>query len=141
VEPGSLIDWNAFAQARSELGAGFVRILGYFKEDGVKSVASIEEAMRAGNATALVLPAHTLKGEARQFGAEPLGDLAEMIETIARKCVETRDAPDEALEHVVRLRPLFEQTLTLLEGEANPLVQRRPAAAGGFGRRPVFGRA
>ena len=42
-----LVDWTAFAQARSELGAGFVRILGYFREDGVKSVAAIEEAMRA----------------------------------------------------------------------------------------------
>ncbi len=134
-EGSTLINWPAFAQARSELGAGFGRILGYFREDGVKSVAAIEAAMRAGNAAAMVIPAHTLKGEARQFGAEPLADRAEAIETIARDCVEMQDTPEEALEHIVQLRPLFEETLTLLEREANPLVARKPA--GGFGRRAV----
>jgi len=130
-EDRGLIDWTAFSQARSELGAGFVRILGYFREDGVKSVAAIEAAMRGLNAAAMVLPAHTLKGEARQFGADPLGALAEKIESIARDCVENRDTPDEALKAVVELRPLFERTLETLERESNPLVERRPA----FGRR------
>nr|WP_201781348.1 Hpt domain-containing protein [Sphingomonas sp. Leaf357] len=134
-EGSTLVDWAAYQRSRSELGAGFVRILGYFREDGVKSVAAIETAMRANNAAALVIPAHTLKGEARQFGAEPLGMLAETIETIARDCVENHDTPEEALEHVVQLSPLFQQTLALLEREANPLVARRPSA--GFGRRAI----
>ncbi|HEX8383296.1 MAG TPA: Hpt domain-containing protein [Sphingomonas sp.] len=132
-EGSTLIDWVAFTKARTELGAGFVRILGYFREDGVKSVAAIDAAMRAGSAAQMIIPAHTLKGEARQFGAEPLADLAEAIEEIARDCVETRDTPDDALLHVARLRPLFNDTLALLEREANPLAERRPA--GGFGRR------
>jgi HPt (histidine-containing phosphotransfer) domain-containing protein len=135
-EGSTLVDWPAFARARNELGAGFVRILGYFREDGVKSVAAIEAAMRGTNAAAMVIPAHTLKGEARQFGAEPLADLAEAIETIARDCVELQDTPELALEHVARLRGMFEETLTLLEREANPVVARRPMA-GGFGRRTV----
>ena len=129
-----LIDWAAFAQARSDLGANFVRILGYFREDGVKSVSRIEDAMRAQNAASMVIPAHTLKGESRQFGADPLSELAETIEMTARLCVERQDTPDTLLEHVVRLRPLFETTLELLEREANPLVARRPS---GFGRRPA----
>ncbi|MDO7841140.1 Hpt domain-containing protein [Sphingomonas sp. CA1-15] len=132
LDDRSLVDWTAFARSRNELGAGFVRILGYFREDGVKSVAAIEAAMRAQNAAGLVIPAHTLKGESRQFGAEPLGMLAERIETIARDSVENRDTPDEALELVVELRPLFERTLSVLEREANPIVERR---VGGFGRR------
>ena len=138
VDDGKLVDWAAFQQARSELGAGFVRILGYFREDGVKSVAAIEAAMRAKSAAAMVIPAHTLKGESRQFGAEPLAQLAEQIETIARDCVEMQDTPEEALEHVVQLRPVFTRTLELLEREANPLVSRKPASgggAGGFGRK------
>jgi len=135
-EGSTLVNWAAFQQARSELGGGFIRILGYFREDGVKSVAAVEAAMRAGNAAALIIPAHTLKGEARQFGADPLADLAETIETIARDCVEMHDTPDLALEHVARLRPLFGQTLALLEREANPLVPRR-VPGGGFGRRAV----
>jgi histidine phosphotransfer protein HptB len=127
-----LVNWTSFQQARTELGANFVRILGYFREDGVKSVSQIEEAMRAGSAAALVLPAHTLKGESRQFGADPLSELAETIEVTARDCIERHDTPEAALEHVVALRPLFEATLALLEREANPLVARKPAA---FGRR------
>jgi len=132
----TLVDWTAYARARSELGAGFVRILGYFREDGWKSVAAVEAAMRTRNAAAMVIPAHTLKGESRQFGAEPLAALAERIENIARDAVEMQDTPDEAMEPIARLRPLFEQTLVLLEREANPVVQRRPLG-GGFGRRGV----
>lgn len=136
MDGSTLVDWTAYQQARSELGAGFVRILGYFREDGVKSVAAIEAAMRAQSAAALVIPAHTLKGEARQFGAEPLASLAEQIETVARDCVELQDTPEQALALIVRLRPLFTQTLELLEREANPLVSRKPmAAGGGFGRK------
>jgi HPt (histidine-containing phosphotransfer) domain-containing protein len=131
-ENGPLINWASFSQARAELGVNFVRILGYFREDGIVSVDKIEAAMRAHNAAALVIPAHTLKGEARQFGADPLAELTEEIEMIARACVERQDTPEGALSHVVRLRPLFESTLALLEREANPLVERRPV----FGRRP-----
>ncbi|MDN4631880.1 Hpt domain-containing protein [Sphingomonas sp. PsM26] len=126
-----MIDWAVFARARGELGAGFVRILGYFREDGVKSVAAIEAAMRAQNAAALVIPAHTLKGEARQFGAEPLGELAEKIEIVARDCVESHDTPDQAMADVAALRGLFGRTLAILEAEVNPVVPRRQ----GFGRR------
>ena len=126
-----LVDWNEFRATRTQLGAAFVRILGYFREDGIKSVAAIEEAMRARSAGGLVMPAHTLKSEARQFGAERLGALAEDIEMFARHCVEAQVSPEEYLPRVVDLRALFEETLAALEREANPLVQRKPA---GFGR-------
>lgn len=133
TQADGLIDWQTFTHARAELGAGFVRILSYFREDGTKSVAAIEQAMRRLDAAALVLPAHTLKGESLQFGAEPLGALAEQIEHVARRCVETRQAPDELFEAVARLRPLFERTLAIFDRETNPLVDRRPA----FGRKLV----
>lgn len=136
----SLVNWDNFSAARTELGASLVRILGYFREDGIKSVTAIEEAMRMRNATAMVVPAHTLKGESAQFGADPLSNLAEMIEDIARDCVETRDEPTQALELVVQLRPLFQATLELLEREANPLVERRPAAFGRALGAAAFGR-
>ncbi len=132
TEPEQLVDWTVYRAARSGLGGGFVRILGYFREDGTKSVAAIEQAMREKNAAALVLPSHTLKGESRQFGADQLASLAEDIEMFARECVEDRSPPDEYLEKVVALRPLFEETLDALETEANPLVQRQ---------RPSFGSA
>ena len=121
------IDWEAFSRARAELGAGFVRILGYFREDGEKAVARIETAMHARDTAGLVLPAHTMKSEARQFGAEPLGALAEEIEVAGRRAVEMRTFPDEILPQVARLRPLYALTIAMLEAEANPLRQRGAA--------------
>ena len=125
----AIVDWGVFARTRTELGPGFVRILGYFREDGEKSIARIEDAMHRRDAAALVVPAHTLKSEARQFGAEPLGDLAEEIEYASRRGVESRLFPDEILPQVARLRPLYEAKMALFEQETNPLVARRPTAS------------
>lgn len=133
-----MIDWNAFNQARAELGSDFVRILGYFKEDGAKSLDAIEAAMRSKTSAALVRPAHTLKGEARQFGAESLALISEVIEVTARRCVELHQTPDELIPDVVKLRPLFDSTMAQFDRETNPLMERKAA---GFGRRQAFGRA
>ena len=127
-----LVNWTEFTRTRNELGAAFPRILGYFREDGVKSIQAIEQAFRARNAVALVTPAHTLKGESAQFGAYRLSAMAEEIEMVARRCVETREQPDELIETVVALRPCVTETLALLDRDANPLVARRPVT---FGRR------
>ena len=129
MESQAIVDWGIFSQTRSQLGAGFVRILGYFREDGEKAIAKIEEAMHRRDVAALVLPSHTLKSEARQFGAEPLGELAEEIEFTARRSIEQRLFPDELVPQVARLRPLYQRTMELFDGETNPLAQRR-----GFGR-------
>jgi HPt (histidine-containing phosphotransfer) domain-containing protein len=140
-EARDIVDWTHFEKSRSELGPGFIRILSYFKEDGVKSIAQIEEAMREQNTTALVIPAHTLKGESRQLGAEPLAKIAELIETTARFCVESRRFPDELVPEVVELRRLFNQTIELFDKATNPLMTR--AAPVGFGRKVTnqgFGR-
>ena len=120
-----LVDWDEYRAARARIGASFVRILGYFRDDGIQSVGAIEDAMRARDARGLVEPAQRLKDEALQFGAESLGTLAEDIEMFARHCVETQDSPEEYLPRVVALRPLFDETLAVLEREANPLVQKR----------------
>jgi HPt (histidine-containing phosphotransfer) domain-containing protein len=128
-----IVDWTHFEKSRSELGPGFIRILSYFKEDGVKSINQIEQAMREQNTTALVLPAHTLKGESRQLGAEPLASIAELIETTARFCVEAHRFPDELVPEVVELRRLFNDTVALFDKATNPLMTR--AAPGGFGRK------
>jgi HPt (histidine-containing phosphotransfer) domain-containing protein len=128
-----IVDWAYFEKSRAELGPGFIRILSYFKEDGTKSIAQIETAMREQNTTALVLPAHTLKGESRQLGAEPLAKIAELIESTARFCIENGRFPDELVPEVVQLRRLFDQTVELFDKATNPLMTR--AAPGGFGRK------
>jgi HPt (histidine-containing phosphotransfer) domain-containing protein len=140
-EARDIIDWAYFEKSRAELGPGFIRILSYFKEDGVKSIAQIEQAMREQNTPALVIPAHTLKGESRQLGAEPLAKIAELIETTARFCIESHRFPDELVPQVVELRRLFDETIELFDKATNPLVSR--SAPSGFGRKVTnqgFGR-
>jgi HPt (histidine-containing phosphotransfer) domain-containing protein len=134
-----LVDWSTFSRMRTQLGASFVRILGYFREDGEKAVGRIEEAMHRQDATGLILPAHTLKAEARQFGAEPVATLAEEIENAGRRAVEGGFFPDNILPQVAQLRSLYLRTVEALEAETNPLATRRQT----FGRGPSnqeFGR-
>ncbi len=134
-----LVDWATFSRMRTQLGASFVRILGYFREDGEKAVSRIEEAMHRQDATGLILPAHTLKAEARQFGAEPVAALAEEIEEAGRRAVESGFFPDDILPQVAELRPLYRRTVEALEAETNPLSVRRQT----FGKGPSnqeFGR-
>lgn len=128
-----VVDWTSFGATRTQLGSEFIRILGYFVEDGLSAVDSIETAMRANDAVGLILPAHKLKGESRQFGAERLGQLAEDIESVGRACVESHEEPGIYVDLAVALRPLFQETLAAIEAEANPLV--RKSASSGFGRK------
>jgi len=135
VDDGNnIVDWVHFEKSRGELGPGFIRILGYFREDGAKSVAQIEAAMREQNTVGLVIPAHTLKGEARQFGADPLADCAELIEQSARISIETHSFPDELIVDVVKLRRLWNQTIELFDKAINPRLTRAPEM-GAFGRK------
>ena len=129
-----IVDWAHFEKTRAELGSGFIRILGYFREDGAKSVAAIETAMREQNTVGLVIPAHTLKGEARQFGADPVADCAELIENSARISIETHSFPDELIADVVKLRRMWSETIALFDKATNPLLTRA-APTGGFGRK------
>ncbi|WP_404712046.1 Hpt domain-containing protein [Sphingomonas sp. MMS24-J13] len=126
------IDRARLGALRRELGNSFMRILGYFREDGVRSIDAIEDAVRQRSAVALVRPAHTLKGEALQFGALPLGLMAEKIEMAARRAVEDRVFPIDVIEYVVQLRPLFEEALRVLT--------RETAAISPIGRAMGFGR-
>ena len=140
-ESSDIVDWTYFEKTRSGLGPGFIRILGYFREDGEKSVARIEQAMHEQNSVELVIPAHTLKGESRQFGAEPLAEVAERIENVARSCIETHRFPDELVPDVVELRRMFNLTLEMFDKATNPLKTRAQPAS--FGRRAAnqsFGR-
>ena len=131
---GALVNWSDFSQARTQLGDQFVRILGYFREDGVKSIAAIEDAMRRSDRFHAIFAEIAKDPQSLQFGAEPLGLLSEHIEHTARRCVETRESPKELMESVARLRPLFNDTVALFDRET-----AAPAAAGV--RRPVvFGR-
>jgi HPt (histidine-containing phosphotransfer) domain-containing protein len=131
------IDHAKLNALRGELGVHVTRILSYFAEDGVKSLEAIEDAVRIRDSVALVRPAHTLKGEALQFGAEALGYAAEYVEKSARDGVEARTFPRDIIEYSKCLRPLFEEALTALQHSAAPVVAPMPLrrAGTGFGRK------
>lgn len=127
MQDSEVIDWETFSAARTEMGPGFIRILSYFREDGATAIDRIEDAMRRGDAAALVRPAQTLETGARELGAESLAELAGEIEYSARRSLEMRSAPDELVPAVARLRPLYDRTVELVEREVNPLAERRRA--------------
>ncbi|HEX7822864.1 MAG TPA: Hpt domain-containing protein [Sphingobium sp.] len=139
-----LISETDLATARRELGSALPRILGYYRQDGVASILAIENAMQARNATTLVLPAHSLKGESRQLGAQRVAELSQHLEKIARRCIEDRTSlPDELADDVRGLRSLFHETIIALERvvgtDAPAAPAPRPRMVGGP-QRPVFGR-
>lgn len=148
-----LVDAADLAQARAALGGDLTRILGYFREDGAKSIVQIEEALAAGDAATMVHPAHTLKGEARQFGCLRLGDIAEAIEKTARRCVEQHGEPTQVASEIAMLRGCFSDSLAMLDNGASqapvfsagipptPTAPTRPATiAPPTPRARVFGR-
>lgn len=120
-----IVDWERFAQARAQLGGKLVRVVGYFRDDGKKSVEAIEAALRTRNAINIIGPADLLKTDAMQIGALTVAELAEDIEFGARDCVEWHQSPDSLIATVMQLRGVFEESLAQLEREVNPLVVRR----------------
>ncbi len=122
-----VIDWARFAQARSQVGSGFLRVLGYLRDDGSKSLGAIEDALRGRNPMAMIGPADLLKTDAIQVGALSVAELAEDVEYAARDCVEWHQSPDGMVEQVLALRSAFDQTVILMDREVNPLSVRRTA--------------
>ena len=138
-----IVDWVHFEKSRAELGPGLHPHPRLFSR-GRRQERRRRSRPRcaSSNTVALVIPAHTLKGEARQFGAEPLADRAELIEQSARISIETHSFPDELVVDVVELRKLWNETIELFDKATNPLLTRA-APQGAFGRKVAnqgFGR-
>jgi hypothetical protein len=125
VQGEAAVDWARFAQARQQLGDNFLRLMGYFRDDGAKSVSAIEQAMRDRNPAAVIGPADLLKNDALQMGALAVAELAEDLEFGARDCVEWHQDPEILIEPVLQLRSMFESTIAQMETRINPLSQRR----------------
>ena len=130
------IDRAKLNQLKAELGGNFDRILGYYREDGARTIAAIAGALDDRSAVALVRPAHTLKGESLQFGAVALALVAERIEKAARDAVERHSFPTTIDADVARLPELFTQALAVFDREAQSSPVRK---AMGFGRKVGFG--
>jgi HPt (histidine-containing phosphotransfer) domain-containing protein len=76
-----------------------VELIDTFLTDAPAQVAAMREAMGAGEAEALVRPAHTLKSSAATFGATELAERCRALEAQARAgSLEGADAAVDSIE-------------------------------------------
>ena len=135
-----IVDWALFEKNRAELGPGFIKIISYFREDGAKSVAQIEQAMREENTVGLVFRPTPSRASLRQLGAEPLAKIADSSNSPRACAWKPSASPTSSCRKSSRCAACS-QTVALFDKATNPLVTC--AAPGGFGRRVAnqdFGR-
>jgi HPt (histidine-containing phosphotransfer) domain-containing protein len=90
---------------------GFVvDLIKAYLADGEKHVADVEAAMAAGDAVALVRPAHTLKSSSATVGAEGLAAAARELELAGR----SGTLGDSAKEQAARLRAAWNEAASAL---------------------------
>ena len=83
----SVVNESVLDELRSSVGddRGFVvDLIEAYLSDGEKHVAEVEAAVAAGDAAALVRPAHTLKSSSATVGAESLAATARDLELAGR---------------------------------------------------------
>jgi histidine phosphotransfer protein HptB len=130
MSPSPETDWPHVVQARAALGPRFAKVSAWFREEGVRALSEIEDALRSQNAVAMIDPAERLKSCALDIGAERLATLAETIEFDARDCVEWHQSPAVMLEAVVILRTAFGDLVSQIETverAGSPLIMRNAA--------------
>ncbi|TZG24608.1 Hpt domain-containing protein [Sphingomonas montanisoli] len=115
AQPDSIVDWKRHDALHDLLEAEFPRLQALFKRDALMWIATIEQAVGASDAGELIRAAHTLQGDAFQFGALALGATAEAIERMARRGLDDR-SPTTALRRATsKLRPLLANTVQQFE--------------------------
>jgi len=83
----------------------------------------------------MVRPAHTLKGESRQFAANRVAEIAQHLEMAARQSIEAHsELPDGLADEVRHLRPEFHDTIAELERVVADRPVVAPAGRALFGR-------
>ena len=95
----AVLNETTLDELRSSVGddRGFVvDLIEAYLSDGEKHVADVEAAMAAGDAAALVRPAHTLKSSSATVGAESLAATARELELAGRSGTLGGVAADQA---------------------------------------------
>jgi len=102
------LDMAIIAESKALLQEKFTTIATYFLEDSAMYIGRIEQAFAAGDAEALVPPAHTLKSSSRQMGALRLSAVAEHIEITAREAVKSKSDLPSLEPAIAQLRDILE---------------------------------
>lgn len=91
-------DVLAELQASMDDAAFVVELADAYLADGVQQVEAIEAAIAAGDADALVRPAHTLKSSSATVGAPRLAELSRRLEMAGRAgSVAAEGVPDASV--------------------------------------------
>jgi HPt (histidine-containing phosphotransfer) domain-containing protein len=107
MNTAEILDLMAVEEARSTFKAKFPTMCGYYLEDAEGYVNAISSAIKAGDVSAVVSPAHTLKSSSRQMGAALVSSIAKEIEAAAR---EATNAMPWFSDQLARLEDAFSQT-------------------------------
>ena len=105
-----LLDAAALEEVRTMMKDKFQEVLNYFLEDSAMYVQQIAQSFAAGEAEAVVLPAHTLKSSAKQMGALRLWDVASILEATVREIVKGTGELSQIAPLVGQLQVVFEET-------------------------------
>lgn len=109
------LDLGVYRELRESVGDAFSRMIEVFLEDAPKYIDGVELALAEGDAAALRNSAHSLKGSARNFGANRLAAAAYSLEELGR------DGRAEDTEGLLpHLREEFRQVRNVLEHEVRP---------------------
>lgn len=109
-----MVDDGVLAELRASVqdDTAFVRdLVDAYVSDSVELLDAVDAAMAAGDAEALVRPAHTLKSSSATLGAMSLSASARTLELAARSA--TLDEP-ETREAAARLRGEWEAATTAM---------------------------
>lgn len=110
-----LVDMDVVAELSEATGGDmdFVReLVETYVAESAGHVGELEAAIAAGNAAALVRPAHTLKSSSASVGAMRLSALGRTIEEESRA-----GSLDGLAERVAEVRPTWDQTIAAMRAE------------------------
>jgi two-component system, sensor histidine kinase and response regulator len=107
--PAQAFDWTALVEQLEGDEALAHEVLGLFAEDSPTQLAAVRRAIQDGNAQALTVAAHTLKGAAASLTARGVADAARSLESMGREgLMQATAGPLRQLEREL------EQFLTLI---------------------------
>lgn len=110
----AVVDRAFLVEVRVELGDAFGGILDMFADDGLMTVAAIEDLSARNDRDALAAAAHNLKGEARQFGCDRLAAISLALERGMRAPSDDPMSSDDVRALVAQLRPCFLSSIAAL---------------------------
>jgi len=111
---GRMVDWDAALDVAAGDEELLVEILEAFQTETPKNVATIRQALGAGDARSLHRAAHTLKNSCYNIGAQATGDLAFQLERLGK---------DASFDQVPPLLEQLELEMGRIEREVDQYIQ------------------